>query len=364
MGALRAAELAPLGMIGVGEVFRAFFDGDLVDDDEVAIAHQPSERGFLPVSDAMVNIRATVSHAFLEGVVPADLANELLTVAKALPYAERKYETVIAQVSGASRFSSSVRAFANWLPNGAVNQKRVDALAMCDVAHSLTAAKVPAPRVNFALAHTDAWENARRAFELVDASEEGSADDVRVLDELKVLGEAWMLENAATARALAERVMVGDNAELHAIGVQSLAEAHGIKDSYHLGEWLGNQGVKEETRRSFLVRHGKFSRAKELARRWQTRELLDPISVDGRYASLLERALAKTSALSTVGRNVTAIEEVWEWYLKEVLCLPPQPTSEELARRLGFDSVLSLQRAVAVEYAYRRHVVPSPSDNL
>src|SRR5262245_23975176 len=35
MGALRAAELHTFGMIGVGEVFEAFRDGHLEDDDEV-----------------------------------------------------------------------------------------------------------------------------------------------------------------------------------------------------------------------------------------------------------------------------------------------------------------------------------------
>ena len=36
MGALRAAELAPFGMIGVGAIFAAYRDGRLTGDDEVA----------------------------------------------------------------------------------------------------------------------------------------------------------------------------------------------------------------------------------------------------------------------------------------------------------------------------------------
>ena len=37
MGALRAAELAPFGMIGVGEIFNMLTDGRLEDDDEVTL---------------------------------------------------------------------------------------------------------------------------------------------------------------------------------------------------------------------------------------------------------------------------------------------------------------------------------------
>ena len=39
MGALRAAELDEFGMRGIGEVYRAYADGTLEDDDEVAVAH-------------------------------------------------------------------------------------------------------------------------------------------------------------------------------------------------------------------------------------------------------------------------------------------------------------------------------------
>src|SRR5437763_12688169 len=49
MGALRAAELDVFGMVGVGEIFEAYRDGVLEDDDEVAVAHAYAEAGFRPV---------------------------------------------------------------------------------------------------------------------------------------------------------------------------------------------------------------------------------------------------------------------------------------------------------------------------
>ena len=45
MGALRAAELHAFGMRGVGRIFEAFRDGELEDDDEVAVVHGPAEPG-------------------------------------------------------------------------------------------------------------------------------------------------------------------------------------------------------------------------------------------------------------------------------------------------------------------------------
>ncbi len=63
IGALRAAELFPFGMEGVGTVFELYRDGILEDDDEVAVAHGPADMGYLACSEAMVNIRQTLRKA-------------------------------------------------------------------------------------------------------------------------------------------------------------------------------------------------------------------------------------------------------------------------------------------------------------
>lgn len=54
MGALRAAELDTFGMIGIGSIYRAYRDGQLEDDDEVALVHGPQELGYHALSVAMV----------------------------------------------------------------------------------------------------------------------------------------------------------------------------------------------------------------------------------------------------------------------------------------------------------------------
>src|SRR6185503_19851746 len=71
MGALRAAELASFGMIGVGAVFEAYRDGVLEDDDEVAVVHAAAEHDYRAGSEALVNIRATLARARTEGVLDA-----------------------------------------------------------------------------------------------------------------------------------------------------------------------------------------------------------------------------------------------------------------------------------------------------
>jgi hypothetical protein len=69
MGALRAAELFSLGMVGIGRVYRYFSRGVLVDDDEVCVTHAVRELDYLCLSEPMVNIRRTIRRLRLLGII-------------------------------------------------------------------------------------------------------------------------------------------------------------------------------------------------------------------------------------------------------------------------------------------------------
>jgi hypothetical protein len=94
MGALRAAELWPLGMRGVGEVFRMYRDGEVTGDDEVAVVHGPAEDGYRPLSVPMVNIRVALRRAVAAGVVTADEAATLADLVRAMPFRQRGYRAL------------------------------------------------------------------------------------------------------------------------------------------------------------------------------------------------------------------------------------------------------------------------------
>ena len=89
MGALRAVEMAPFGMIGVGTIFRWFRDERLVAEDEVAVAYDPNTGSAL--SDALVNMRFALSRAAAENVIGRDTRRRLIQVARSLYFPERTY---------------------------------------------------------------------------------------------------------------------------------------------------------------------------------------------------------------------------------------------------------------------------------
>jgi len=157
IGALRAAELDGFGMRGIGRVYEAFRDGALEDDDEIAVLHGPEELGYPGVTEAMVDIRATVTAAVSDGVITAERASALIAAAKGLFYKERTYAAVLRHLPERER-----AAFADWLPQGRVDRKRLDAEAMvAAIRGELTAGVVPL-RVSYSLAESAAWRAARR----------------------------------------------------------------------------------------------------------------------------------------------------------------------------------------------------------
>jgi hypothetical protein len=161
VGALRAAELEPFGMVGVGWVYQAFRDGTLIDDDEVALLHGPEETGYAPVTEAMVNVRATIEAAVRADVLSTDDAAVVTTAAKALFYKDRHYADILQEAAMRGIVGGSLRALEAWLPVGRVDRKRQDALAVVGAIVAATEAGLAPLTVNYRFSSTAAWEAVR-----------------------------------------------------------------------------------------------------------------------------------------------------------------------------------------------------------
>jgi hypothetical protein len=165
IGALRAAELADFGMKGVGHIYRQYRTGELTDDDEVAVLHGPAEVDYVQVTEAMVNVRATLEHALQSGIVEPDVASALVEVAKSLFYKDRTYEAIVKAATARRLASDALDRFAAWLPRGQLDQKRIDAEEMLHAMMAHLERGVPPLEVCYQVAHTFAWEEARQLIE-------------------------------------------------------------------------------------------------------------------------------------------------------------------------------------------------------
>lgn len=98
MGALRAAELDTLGMEGVGEVYRLYRDGVLTSDDEVALTFDPLT--YAPLSEPLVNIRATIAVAEESGVLTRDDGACIFLEAQRRYFPDRRWEDILESLKG------------------------------------------------------------------------------------------------------------------------------------------------------------------------------------------------------------------------------------------------------------------------
>jgi TfuA protein len=126
MGALRAAEMDTLGMVGVGEIYRMYKSGELESDDEVALVFDPSSG--LALSEPLINIRFTLKRAMGEGIITLSEHDTLLASARSLFYPKRTYRAVV--TSAGVGIDDTIRVqFLEWVGENTVDQKRDDAVA-------------------------------------------------------------------------------------------------------------------------------------------------------------------------------------------------------------------------------------------
>lgn len=289
MGALRAAELAPFGMVGVGSIFEAYRDGLLEDDDEVAVVHGSEETGYRAGSDAMVNIRATVERARSSGVLDSESAAAMLRIARSLFYAERTYARVLEHAREEGVPDSTLASFRRWLPAGAVNQKRDDAVAMLHAMRaSLSAEAAPGPP-GFVFEDSLWWHELR-----THAAETGMPDDdARVLE---ALSRVPALRERCVAAALGWQ-LAGEEARREGASVDaghlverasSLCSRLELPDADAVERWLAANRISRATLEHLLERSAIAARASALRGDILVATLLQFLRWTGDYTRLLD----------------------------------------------------------------------------
>ncbi|MBB3644021.1 hypothetical protein FHX14_000180 [Rhizobium sp. BK619] len=95
MGALRAAECAPFGMVGLGSIFEDYETGRLLDDEAVALVHAPQALGWLPLSVPWVDFEPTIEALLTSGEISSSERKKLLLAGRFLHFSERTYAKVV-----------------------------------------------------------------------------------------------------------------------------------------------------------------------------------------------------------------------------------------------------------------------------
>jgi hypothetical protein len=360
MGALRAAELAAFGMIGVGRVFEAYRDGMIEDDDEVAVLHGPAEMGYLPVSEAMVNIRATLAHAVDRDAIDSGTCERLVAIGRTIFWKERTYDRLL-DVAAKQLSAATIQRLRAWLPGHRVNQKREDAIAMLQ-AIAADCARSNAPKqADFVFHHTAAWDAIVQRFGDGDTT---ALDREDLLDELRLEPGAYVAaRRQALMRTLARREaerrgLEPTSAQLQG-AVRDFRTAVRLASPAALEQWMGENGLSRD---EFLRLMGDEARLRALDAALAgaiDSALVDELRISGDFARLAGRLWEKNEALAAAGLADPGIADtgldeaaLLRWYEHQNGGATAADAGE-LAMTLGFESPRDLLRALAREYCFR-----------
>ena len=360
MGALRAAELQEFGMRGIGRIFEAFRAGVLEDDDEVAVVHGPAEIGFPPASEAMVNIRATLARAEANNIVGARSRRALEAFAKALFFADRNWPALLADSASHGVAAPDLAALSDWLPQGRVDQKRLDALEMLAAMRAAPAAGEPASPA-FHFEWTSLWD----AFV---ARSDASAPtlppkDRLILDELRLQGPAAYRE--VEAKALLRMFAAHGAARPNKVSrgearatLKRLREQFGLYARADLDRWMTANDLDASALEALIDDEAAIEVLRARAGRAIEARLIDELRLSGAYPRLADRALRKEAAVAALAEPDSGAPADLRtpalrlWYFENQLRRAAPDNIAEYAARVGFADVSALDAAIFREWLF------------
>lgn len=358
LGALRAADCAAFGMEGIGEIHALYASGALEDDHAVALVHAPAELGHAPLTEALVNVRATLAAAEAAGVVSGPAAGRLLALAEALHFKELTWPRLLAE-AGTAGLGAEAAALGACLPTGRVDLKRRDALALLEAVAAAVADPGGGPRIAFDFADSRHWRQAVAAFERrSDAPGPGAA---AVLDELRLDPARFEREmTRAYARRAARQAAAPagepeDDTPAPDRLLEDLRADLGLATAASFAAWLTEVGARPEALVRAMADEDRLLAAVEAAMPELAGEVLDALRLDGRFERLARRAEAKRQCLAAIRAPV--LQDAALPGLIEALCArrrlqPASASPDAVARSLGLGDRQALHRLLRREQDY------------
>jgi hypothetical protein len=367
MGALRAAELHIYGMQGVGRIFEAFRDGELEDDDEVALVHGPAEMDYIAASVPMVNVRATLHRAEMLGVLSQASRLRLETIAKSLFFPDRTWPAIAKAAAAQGTDPDELQRLHRWLPEGSVDQKRDDALEML-AAMQQAVAEPQVRRAGFRFEPTHYWNDLvrRRPREATPGDVAPGPASERVIEELRLEGPAAYA--AAKSNALL-RMLAGTEADRQ--GLQVSREARraaldgmrrrlGLFSRSQLDAWMERSQIDAASFERLLAQQAALQSLSDRSGRLIDGFLVDEMRLSGAYERLADRAQEKVDSLGEQRPDDPAhsplsgpgATQLRMWFFEDRLGRPMPDDVEAAARALGLASAAELDRALWREWMY------------
>jgi hypothetical protein len=359
MGALRAAELHVYGMRGVGRIFEAYRDERLVDDDDVALIHGPAEAGWAPVTEAMVNVGATLDAAVAAGVLTKHEADRIALAAKAIFYKERTWKLILEAAARAGAPPSET--FAAWLGTGAVDQKRSDAQELVRQMRALPGRRPAPDERSWIYEQTEIFD---RVASLVTGEAAVSDHEKDVLGELRLepalhaaLRERALLHGLASREAERRGRRASDREQRAARA--ALAERHGLFSGAARRAWQERNAAGPADLDRLAGSDALLQGLASERPRGQAARLLDELRRQGHYPRLADRARDKRLAVERAGADGATPQDMAMtpamlrlWFFEKRLGVAMPDDWQAWLASAGFAGVDDFHHSLLCEFVY------------
>jgi hypothetical protein len=324
MGALRAAELHPFGMRGVGRIFEDFAQGRLEDDDEVAVTHLSAADGYRPMCEPMVNLRYGLELALDAGLLDATQCDTLVAAMKRVHYPERSWDVLFQQARALGIGGAQVDALERLVQSRRPDRKAEDAVAVLEAVRAWQHERTPPPAPRPAFEPTVFWDHLASERADVGAAGQGVSQDklidyvrLGVRDRERVLDEAL---RACLVRHVCR--LLGTPAVDDEAAMARFRRERGLAKPQALRAWMQSQGL-DATQCLALARDEE--RLRLLHWRFQeevSREIPRVLQRHGRLHEVVDAVRAQAERLAALGigeadeSDVESMDEVLQWYLR------------------------------------------------
>jgi len=372
MGALRAAELAPFGMRGVGAVFEAYRDGCFPPypppfdaDDEVAVTHGPAESRYIRLSEALVDIRHSLACAAEAGAIGLETRDSLLLLAKQTFYPNRLWRHLL-RSAGEVVEAAEVDRLAAWLSRHPVSRKRLDAEAMLIEIADFLKGRPGRFEPAFHFENASVWARFRAA---ADRDLDRLTDREAVaLAELRLRPAEWaalrrkaVLRRAALADPMADLPLPAAEPEELRPALHRLQRRLGFVTRGQLDQWARDQGFDAVGFARFVADEARLDTLAVQVGAVE-REMLDELRLSEMFSALANRGLAKRAylaALAPAERLSRAMEaDLLSRYaadhVGDLVLTDPSADLAAHAAGLGYAGETDLVAALVGEYLFTR----------
>lgn len=363
MGALRAAELHPFGMIGVGEIFEWYKQGDIEADDEVAVLHGPEEVGFMVASEPLVSIRATLALAANENVINETQKSALIKAAQKIFYKKRSwsaFKEISAKVLGESEKGASAL---KWIDEHRIDLKKRDALLMLETLKNHEGFNKPYDNQLFYFEWTHVWEGAYS--HCVQTNESTEQDTNKnsgmVLNQLRLRPDEYdkYRDKALLAWLSNNPVSLSDQDIDPKQALSQFRTKNELNNRAQLIEYMAETELDENKLTQLMESESRLDRVQAIA--GSLNELIiGQLILDGRYRALLALAIEKQKVLDNHSADLEADgivpPQIFSWYFDHHLGVTLPRNLDSHLSRIGMDSPEEFFRLLCDEYLYCREV--------